>query len=65
MAKAALDVIADAVLKMIAAETATFPIVDMDFSVLISSPRGLDQLFPNIDPGLAGETGFSGDCGRV
>jgi hypothetical protein len=23
------------------------------------------QLFPNTDPGLAGETGVSGDCGTV
>jgi hypothetical protein len=35
LAKAAFMVIANAVLRMIAAETAIFPIVDMDFSFLI------------------------------
>jgi hypothetical protein len=35
----------------------------MGFSFLISWLR--DQLLPNIDPGLAGETRFSGDRGRV
>jgi hypothetical protein len=68
-------VIANAVLRMIATETAIFLIVDMDFSFLMSSPRppqrghhcagGRPAQLPNTDPGLAGETAFSGDCGSV
>jgi hypothetical protein len=67
-------VIANAVLRMIAAET--IPIVDMDFSFLIGWPRQPQRAplrqrtaraaqFPNTDPGLAGETGVSDDCGSV
>jgi hypothetical protein len=56
LAKAALVVIASAVLKMIAAETAIFPIVDMGFSFLISWLR--DQLLPNIDPGSPAKPDF-------
>jgi hypothetical protein len=68
-------VIANAVLRMIVPETAIFPIVDIDFSSLMSWPRppqrghrcagGRPAQFPNTDPGLAGETAFSGDCGSV
>jgi hypothetical protein len=56
---------------MIAAETAIFPTVDIDLSFCISSPhqrgenKGLYQPFPKTDPGLAGDTGVSGDCGCV
>jgi hypothetical protein len=76
LAKAAFMVIANAVLRMIAAETMIFPIVFMDFSFLIGWPRQSQRAdtaapedapaqFPNTDPGLAGETGVSGDCGSV
>ena len=71
-------VIANAVLRMIAAETTIFPIVDMDFSFshwLVASAATWDTAapeeapapaqFPNTDPGLAGETGVSDDCGSV
>ena len=69
--------IANAALKMIAAEITIFPIVDMDFSFLIgwrvsrnarqrcARGRPAPVQFPNTDPGLAGETGVSGDCGSV
>ena len=67
-----------AVLKTIAAQTASLPMADMEFSFLTVDPvnkgatplpnrtarRAVHQPFPNIDPGLAGETEFSGDCGR-
>jgi hypothetical protein len=39
LAKAAVIVIAGAVLRMINAETTIFPIVDMDFSLLTSWQR--------------------------
>lgn len=55
--------IASAVLKMIALESAIFPIVDMGFSFLVSWLR--DQLLPNIDPGLAGETDYPATVAKV
>jgi hypothetical protein len=70
-------VIANTVLRMIAAETTIFPIVDMDFPFSLvgrvshnarhrcARGRPAPAQFPNTDPGLAGETGVSVDCGSV
>jgi hypothetical protein len=68
-----------AVLRTIAAERAIFLIVNIVFSFVMSrggcaqhdekletrSMAPVFQPFPNTDPGLAGETGVSGDCGIV
>jgi hypothetical protein len=79
LAKALVVVNTKTALRTIAAESAIFLIVNIVFSFVISPKwlrstvtkiRGaLDgrrfQPFPNTDPGLAGETGVSGDCGTV